>query len=948
MSKQYDVEVVRQTAVGRWKDILSHLAAMPPESLDGQHHPCPQCGGSDRFRAFDNFDRTGGILCDHCIGRCGDGFKALEQITGKKFIEVVGMVADYLGVQPKGTKQQIDPAKDLKFQNWSSQLALCLLAKKKGLTEAAMLAAGCRLAQYKNKYTVFAFPVIGNSLDVENPVGWALMDYQGNELPVWDKSGNITRTTKVKLTPGSKPGLFGIHAIERLKTVGLVELVWKCEGLSDMLCLWSQIPDDQQDRIVAISTANGSEENPRWQASFLASHDVNVVHDADEPGQRGATKWVQAIALQQSADKIVRNVELPYAVEGNHGKDIRDYFNEGHSYADLEALAGKSTATVIERNEDGTIKDKSVLRYPMYEQIMKLLEIEVNEEYEDGSIEIFSMNLRKNSVIKSATRISKTDMIQHCGEPAIEHISNDPDTESKIFDMKQVGEAIAYAACRRREKFEKCGFGVWQGLDDFGAATGSIILVNNDEAARWNGDKVLRRVLAPRVDGLALRFCTGNEDFYDFDELARNLQNAGDVDWCKAVIDQCTDLFSRWRWRNNVTSPTILTGLVLASYIQTIWDWRPQVSITGESRSGKSYLFQAIGGSETSMGLLGNLASRCSQSTEAAIRAAIGSNALVVIIDEFEESKERKAIMKKIVRPASRGDTVSRATSGMKKVDFHIRHILWTAAIESGLEEQADANRFIHLELLAPEESKQGRLELPDSRELLDLGQRLLAIAVRYAVESKALASRLRGAKVPGVDPRTIECYAVIAAILACSQGMSEEEASSLVVDLAGSIDISDQGAPDHEELLDAILASRVHCGSKDGMLSVAQILHGANWINQPQRFAEHRDKLEAEGIRLTDNEDLFVYHIQVKRGLLRGTRWEGQRIDQLLKRLPGARSQSQRVSGRAVKGIVIPRDCMRYVEGDEFSAGGGEIKREDVSLNGDSVDSTHSEVVGL
>ena len=29
------------------------LGAIPAEALDGQHHPCPKCGGKDRFRMID-------------------------------------------------------------------------------------------------------------------------------------------------------------------------------------------------------------------------------------------------------------------------------------------------------------------------------------------------------------------------------------------------------------------------------------------------------------------------------------------------------------------------------------------------------------------------------------------------------------------------------------------------------------------------------------------------------------------------------------------------------------------------------------------------------------------------------------------------------------------------------------------------------------------------------
>ena len=51
---------------GNWRAILSALG-IPSNLLDGQHHPCPGCGGKDRFR-FDDKDGRGTWICSQ-----GDG-----------------------------------------------------------------------------------------------------------------------------------------------------------------------------------------------------------------------------------------------------------------------------------------------------------------------------------------------------------------------------------------------------------------------------------------------------------------------------------------------------------------------------------------------------------------------------------------------------------------------------------------------------------------------------------------------------------------------------------------------------------------------------------------------------------------------------------------------------------------------------------------------------------
>ena len=48
-----DAEVLKRQAAGRWPAILSSLGGAALEILDGKNHPCPMCGGDDRFRMID-------------------------------------------------------------------------------------------------------------------------------------------------------------------------------------------------------------------------------------------------------------------------------------------------------------------------------------------------------------------------------------------------------------------------------------------------------------------------------------------------------------------------------------------------------------------------------------------------------------------------------------------------------------------------------------------------------------------------------------------------------------------------------------------------------------------------------------------------------------------------------------------------------------------------------
>lgn len=93
-----DKETVRDAASGRWTEILAS-AGIPIDVLDGRHHPCPKCGGTNRFRLIDA--DAGAVLCNQCHKeRNGDGFAAVSWVRGISFGESVEWIADYLGIRP--------------------------------------------------------------------------------------------------------------------------------------------------------------------------------------------------------------------------------------------------------------------------------------------------------------------------------------------------------------------------------------------------------------------------------------------------------------------------------------------------------------------------------------------------------------------------------------------------------------------------------------------------------------------------------------------------------------------------------------------------------------------------------------------------------------------------------------------------------------------------------
>ena len=94
MSTKHDVNTVKIAAMGHWPEILNQLTYIPMTSLDGEHHPCPICAGTDRFNVDRNkFAETGSCHCNQQCGLSGDGFHVLRTINGWDFPTAIHEVA---------------------------------------------------------------------------------------------------------------------------------------------------------------------------------------------------------------------------------------------------------------------------------------------------------------------------------------------------------------------------------------------------------------------------------------------------------------------------------------------------------------------------------------------------------------------------------------------------------------------------------------------------------------------------------------------------------------------------------------------------------------------------------------------------------------------------------------------------------------------------------------
>jgi len=348
----YDINQVRALAHSQWRQILTTVGRCPAEFLTGSHTECPKCGGSDRFR-FSDMDGGGSVICNQCAKDVGDGFAAIQWLTGCSFYDALCRVAEFLGVPPtispaaggRGPNgNKADPAEHLEFDTADRSLAIatwCL--SKSPIVPDAVLSTGGRIARYRDQFTVVALPHHGSHGAGSPAVGWTLYNQSGGTLPKYPpkNSGKSIEWKKIKVAHGSRPGLIG--DLERARRA---RVIWKVEGPSDCLALLSlaTLPSDH----AVVTNANGAGEKPdAWMIDLFRGKIVHVLHDADVPGQRGACGhtdergrfrpgWLQLLAPVAAE---VRNVGLPFPIAETHGKDLRDFLNEGGTFEQLQQLA---------------------------------------------------------------------------------------------------------------------------------------------------------------------------------------------------------------------------------------------------------------------------------------------------------------------------------------------------------------------------------------------------------------------------------------------------------------------------------------------------------------------------------------------------------------------------------------------------------------------------------
>ncbi len=328
----YSVAEIKERANGQWCRILED-AGIERDWLDGRGHPCPRCGGTDRFAAWRDVNERGAVHCRHCFTRGskpspGDGVATLQWVMQIDFVPACRWLLDWLGL-----------SENLTFNRNRIQITRSVSIEKKDVTKAndtqldeiTKLALNCHKAMRNPWWEHFSSSL---NLPVDSlhqlQVGWS-REHAAMTWPMQDASGNIVGIRLRSLITNKKwsvrGGKAGVFVPTRLAAP--VVRLYITEGPTDTAAVLSLGL-----RVFGRASSTGSLEIETALVRRLRPWECVVVADRDEAGTAGAKRLSDAL---MTCCKTVRVLVPPAKF-----KDVREWVGAGISKADFVAAVDQT------------------------------------------------------------------------------------------------------------------------------------------------------------------------------------------------------------------------------------------------------------------------------------------------------------------------------------------------------------------------------------------------------------------------------------------------------------------------------------------------------------------------------------------------------------------------------------------------------------------------------
>lgn len=616
-------------------------------------------------------------------------------------------------------------------------------------------------------------------------------------------------------------------------------------------------------------------------------------------------EWNETCQPPWSDSELMHKLESVDALPDERGAALKT--NRQKWEEEQESKQQAIRAKTPKPEEPGAVAPEPVKLDPLaYDRkILKDIGIVYCCETESTDIEVFSSVFRKFSIIRDAGKLTYAKLLQIAGPLASRLVAENSQDEGKQYNMGSVRNALAIVAGAGKRGNEKLGQGIWR-LGD------NVVLVNGSHIAIYDGEKLTQEFSAVHAEHVFE--LGGSSEWYDYERVNHWISQPN-REWVFESMLQLCKILEQWCFKipDKDEDPSIcaeiVSSLIVASWIQSFWYFRPMTFLLGESNCGKSTLFQLLIGEESDpldTGLMGDLAIHSANQSSAGIRQAAERSSRPVFVDEFEKSKNRTEIIE-LLRGASRGSQTIRGTAGQKAVTTKLAFMAWAASTESGLVKQVDQNRWIRIQMVKPPNGKMGKLKLPDISTMHELRNKLIAASVVIGADARAMVDTLMARRPQHIDHRICQIYSVPAAVFATMAGLPIDAAVDSFARMLKTFD-SEGLERDQDSAMDVILTSKIRAGGVErsllSLIEQTQNLHRGG-------STENEELLASNGVRVFD-EDItakmvFMNPKVVSRELLKGSPLEGVKIDELILRIQGVTRSVQRINGKPMRGLMIP-----------------------------------------
>lgn len=429
------------------------------------------------------------------------------------------------------------------------------------------------------------------------------------------------------------------------------------------------------------------------------------------------------------------------------------------------------------------------------------------------------------------------------------------------------------------------------------------------------------------VDNREQKVSHGLKSYYVY-EQAKPLNGPSDSALDNDTAKQLLKLTQEFSWESPSYAQLLAGWVVLAPVCGAI-RWRPHIWITGGKGTGKTTIL-----SRFIQPLLGGIyKSATGGTTEPGLRAALRSDAIPILFDEFEQNDKReKANVANVLAMArvasSGGGKIIKGTAGGGAANqYEIRSMFCVSSINCALEQGADRDRFCVLSLKKGtgnwQDLESKILKLCSEERGRDLVARTLKLVPTIRANAKTFATALAAEH----GQRFGDQHGTLLAgaySLSDTDGipLTAEQAQKYVSEIDWSSQRKDERDADEEQCLAEILESliTIEGGRRLTVMNLIEYMASPMEGCIPGQEENAKAVLGRYGILVKTKPGVRGGAIAIANSnknleqLLRSTQWSGGAHKQALKRVTGAQPSEKvmHFSGsKKSRAIVIPLEAV-------------------------------------